>query len=120
MGSAAAQEEIKPFSRRILGGEKVDIRQHPWQVALNIKIEGKIYLCGASVVAQKWVLTAAHCFGRSIQTGDVRAKAGTTDYMATGLWLEIQRVVVHEAYDHKTQENDIALIKLKMCSGAGE
>jgi secreted trypsin-like serine protease len=43
----------------------------------------------------------------------VRAKAGATDYIAAGVWLEIERVVVHEAYNPKTQQNDIALIKLK-------
>jgi len=29
-----AQEVIKPAGRRIVGGEKTDVWQHPWQVAL--------------------------------------------------------------------------------------
>jgi trypsin len=108
-----AQEEIKPFGRRIVGGERTDIKQHPWQVALNVKIDGETYLCGGSIIAQRWVLTAAHCFGPAHEMGDVRAKAGVTDYEATGMWLQIERVVVHDHYNRKTQENDIALIKLK-------
>jgi trypsin len=111
-GGVAAQEEIKPFKRRIVGGEKTDIKQHPWQVALNVKIEGETYLCGGSMIAQRWVLTAAHCFRKSTLSGDVRAKAGATDYVSDGTWLNVQRVIVHEAYDPKTQENDIALVKL--------
>ncbi|PWT85715.1 MAG: hypothetical protein C5B58_02620 [Acidobacteria bacterium] len=31
-----AQESIKLSSRRIVGGESTDIKQHPWQVALTI------------------------------------------------------------------------------------
>ena len=40
------EEVIKPAGRRIVGGEKTDIKQHPWQVALDIKIDGRTYLCG--------------------------------------------------------------------------
>jgi hypothetical protein len=39
--SASAQEEIRPDGRRIVGGEKTDIKRHPWQVALNIKLNGQ-------------------------------------------------------------------------------
>jgi len=112
-GSTAAQEEIRPLNRRIVGGEKTDIKQHPWQVALNVQIDGQDYLCGGSIIAQLWVVTAAHCFGKSTAPRDVRAKAGVTDYITAGVWLDVERVVVHEAYEPKTQQNDIALIKLK-------
>jgi len=110
---ALAQDEIRPFNRRIVGGERTDISQHPWQVALNIKIEGRDYLCGGSIIRPLWIVTAAHCFGGSAKADDVRVKAGSTDYMHAGVWLEIERVVVHEAYNRTTQQNDIALIKLK-------
>lgn len=112
-GSTAAQEEIRPLNRRIVGGEKTDIKQHPWQVALNVQIDGQDYLCGGSIIAQLWVVTAAHCFGKSTVPRDVRAKAGVTDYITAGAWLDVERVVVHEGYEPKTQRNDIALIKLK-------
>jgi trypsin len=113
VGSASAQEEIRPLNRRIVGGAKTDIKQHPWQVALNVGMNGQEYLCGGSIIAQRWVVTAAHCFGKAIAPGHVRAKAGVTDYITTGVWLDVERVIVHEAYDAKTQQNDIALIKLK-------
>jgi Protein of unknown function (DUF5131) len=31
--SASGKEEIRPDGRRIVGGEKTDIKRHPWQVA---------------------------------------------------------------------------------------
>jgi secreted trypsin-like serine protease len=109
-GVALAQEEIKPFERRIVGGEKTDIRQHPWQVALRFK---STFFCGGSIIAQKWILTAAHCFKYSASGGDWRAKAGATNHATMGVWSEVERVIVHERYNPTTYENDIALIKLK-------
>ena len=108
--AALAQEPIKPFNRRIVGGEKTDIRQHPWQVALQFKGN---FFCGGSIIGQRWVLTAAHCFKLSARGGDWRAKAGATNHATSGVWAEVERVIVHEKYNPTTYENDIALIKLK-------
>lgn len=109
--AGVAQEVVKPFGRRIVGGEKTDIRQHPWQVALQFKGN---FFCGGSIIGQRWVLTAAHCFGVSKRGGDWRAKAGATNHATGGAWAEVERVIVHEKYNPTTYENDIALIKLKL------
>ncbi len=109
----AAQEVVTPFGRRIVGGEKTDIKQHPWQVALDVKIKGKSYLCGGSIIADRWVLTAAHCFQRTTNPGEVKVKAGVTNYVTTGVWSNVEGVVIHEDYDTKTHENDLALVKLR-------
>src|SRR5690349_8345167 len=92
-GPTLAQDEIRPLNRRIVGGERTDISQHPWQVALNVKIEDGDYLCGGSIIGALWIVTAAHCFGGgAAKASDVRAKAGVTDYRAAGVWSEIERV----------------------------
>src|SRR5262249_29184296 len=71
--------------RRIVGGEDTDIKDHPWQVALSI--DGG--LCGGSIIAQNWVLTAAHCFASSSQAANVRVKAGVTDRNLGGAWIAV-------------------------------
>jgi secreted trypsin-like serine protease len=106
-----AQEPMRPFNRRIVGGQKVDIKQYPWQVALQFKGN---FFCGGSIIGDRWVLTAAHCFKLSARGGDWRAKAGATNYATAGTWVEIERVFVHEKYNPTTYENDIALIRLKL------
>ena len=102
-----------PGNRRIVGGEATTIEKHPWQVALNIKgLDGKTYLCGGSLINQRWILTAAHCVPTA-DAGATRVKAGVTDYIRDGNWLEVERVIPHASYNAGTSENDIALIKLK-------
>jgi trypsin len=104
-----AQQTMTPFNRRIVGGEQTDIKHHPWQVALTIGGA----LCGGSIIAQRWLLTAAHCVTPTPKLSEVRAKANATDYTRGGVWTGIERIVVHENYNPSTFENDLALIKLK-------
>lgn len=44
---------------RIVGGIDAKIEKYPWQVALM----GDSYLCGAIIINENWMLTAAHCAG---------------------------------------------------------
>ncbi|MGJ5074783.1 serine protease [Bradyrhizobium oligotrophicum] len=111
---AAAQEEIHPFEKRIISCEPSRIEDHNWQVAFSVKYpDGKTYLCGGSIIYGKWVLTAAHCFPTPDKPRDGRAKTGVTNIVLDGEWTEIARVVRHENYNAKTQENDLALVKLR-------
>src|SRR5262245_7456037 len=91
-GAAAAQ--TCKNDRRIVGGEKTTIQEHPWQVAIDVNGG----LCGGSIIAQNWVLTAAHCFNVFNDPKDVRVKAGVTSYKQS-LGATVERVVVHDKYN---------------------
>lgn len=112
--AASRADTACPKNRKVVGGEDTTVAEHPWQVMLRIGgADGT--LCGGSIVAQNWVLTAAHCFYSSSQPGDVTVKSGVTNYADEGDWIasKVERVVVHEAYNDGTQENDLALVKLQ-------
>jgi secreted trypsin-like serine protease len=102
-----AQQHPCDDPRRIVGGEDADIKDYPWQVALDIDGE----LCGGVIIAQKWVLTAAHCFD-SDDPRKVRVKAGATNYRIGGVWTPVDRIVL-DKFDARTKEDDLALVKLR-------
>merc|ERR1719481_2069196 len=47
---------------RVVGGEETEINKYPWMV--GILNQAKSQHCGASLIASRFVLTAAHCFDR--------------------------------------------------------
>jgi secreted trypsin-like serine protease len=114
--SAESQVEIKLGGRRIVGGEETDIREHLWQVALIVRQSKGPYLCGGAIVAQQWVLTAAHCLESSTLPTDIQAKAGATRYLSDGTWIAAERAITYPQYDQVSYEHDIALLKVKLGS----
>lgn len=106
--SGSAQEVCKD-PRKIVGGEDADLKNYPWQVALDV--DGA--LCGGTIIHRDWVLTAAHCFQVSKDPRSIRAKAGVSNYEVAGRWIAVDRVIVHGDYNPDTNEHDLALVKLK-------
>jgi secreted trypsin-like serine protease len=108
----------KPRSGRIVGGQEATPGAWPWQVYLEIGLGQDSGQCGGSMIAPDWILTAAHCVvddqDKPLPPGQVSGFAGIHDLNVTqgAQPLQVVQVIVHEAYDSDTDDNDIALLRL--------
>uniref|UniRef100_A0A158R5J4 Peptidase S1 domain-containing protein n=1 Tax=Syphacia muris TaxID=451379 RepID=A0A158R5J4_9BILA len=109
-----------PQSAKIVGGNKAVPYSWPWQVEVCTKSWGECdLLCGGSLIAPEWVLTAAHCVEDLEKYPDYFGiKIGTYDYSDDNEPGEVVRYV-DEIYRHPLfryplrHSNDIALIHIK-------
>jgi secreted trypsin-like serine protease len=94
-------------SPRIVGGEEVIPHSFPWQVSLQ---NPNGHWCGGSIINKHWIITAAHCY-----RSDLSVLAGIHDLSSPGTTTQkvnIEKYILHQAYNDVTTDNDIMLLKL--------
>ncbi|XP_034025378.1 suppressor of tumorigenicity 14 protein isoform X2 [Thalassophryne amazonica] len=103
---------------KIVGGSDAGAGSWPWQVSLQIERYG--HVCGGTLVSNRWLISAAHCFQDSdtIKYSDtrswraymgIRVMTSTNNGAAT---RQIRQIVLHPRYDQFTSDYDIALLEL--------
>ncbi|XP_034647761.1 trypsin-3-like [Trachemys scripta elegans] len=84
----------------------------PYQVALLRN--GRIY-CGGSLIAPKWVLTAAHCGRRIRRISSLRVHLGDYNLRVKEPTEQIRRIhnfFMHPGYNLRPRDNDFMLLEL--------
>ncbi len=109
-------------TNRIIGGNESASGQFPYMAALvrnNTQFLSNRQFCGASIIADKWLLTAAHCmydsFDNRISSDSFRVAVGFTNLRTEQPEeLTVSNYYLHPQYDHSDPfaRNDIALIEL--------
>lgn len=98
---------------RIVGGKETPPHRYPWMASLAD--ERMSPFCGASLINDRYLLTAAHCLSH-IAVRDIRVLLGHHNVKnLTGVTiLKVDNVVPHPDYtdDDPDQKYDIALIRL--------
>ncbi|CAM9735122.1 unnamed protein product [Rangifer tarandus platyrhynchus] len=79
---------------KIIGGHEAKPHSRPYMAYLQIQTPENILFCGGFLVRGDFVLTAAHCLGRTQQV------------------IAVRRAIPHPRYNDKTWTNDIMLLQL--------
>ncbi|KAM9848244.1 urokinase-type plasminogen activator-like [Aulostomus maculatus] len=106
---------------KIVGGSFTPIQSQPWVAAIFHQRHN--FLCGASLIAPCWVLTAAHCFSDGEATNIKRLSVylGKSTINDTDSVKEqkfrVEKMILHPKYNESNYNNDIALLKIKSRDG---
>jgi secreted trypsin-like serine protease len=93
----------------IVAGSVAALGQLPWQAALYFSNGTDTWFCGGSVISKVWIVTAGHCVEGAQRGTAITGVVNISDH-TTG--NEIYEMILHEAFNSSTLENDIALIAL--------
>ncbi|XP_006774520.1 PREDICTED: enteropeptidase [Myotis davidii] len=115
--SVACGEKMvaQEVSQKIVGGNNAGEGAWPWLTALAYN--GKL-LCGASLISNDWLVSAAHCvYGRNLEPSKWKAILGlhatsnlTSPQVVTRL---IDQIVINPHYNKRSKDSDIVMMHLE-------
>jgi trypsin len=101
---------------RIINGNQASPGEYPAQGYLELSTSSGTYVCGGSLVSNRYFLTAAHCATQpgtntALAASKFHVTLGSTNKHA-GTRYSVSARDVDGAYDHTGPDNDVALLTL--------
>jgi len=114
---SAQAKSTSDITTRIIGGTDTDPNDYPWTTALlfaNISNGFNAQFCGGTLIASRWVLTAAHCVNDFSSPNEIEVAIGINDLnnINNADRKTVVNIFMHPNYDTNSQDSDIALLEL--------
>lgn len=93
---------------RIVGGSDAQPGQLLFAASLESEQHGNF--CGATVISNRWIVSAASCLALH-WVGSFTVRVGSHTLGRGGVVHTVSHVILHERFDYNSRYNDIALIK---------
>ena len=121
-GQALAEDTgVVSDTEMVVGGTIAPEGKYPWQTRLYASMDDDKGRCGGTIIADQWVLTAAHCAVADpdaatniVPLNSIVVGYGSTDRTKTTK-IESEKILIHPDYLQQgiASNADLALIKLK-------
>ncbi|KAJ1523790.1 hypothetical protein ONE63_001621 [Megalurothrips usitatus] len=109
-----SQQPQQPHQRRhfgrIVGGEDGQIKDFPYQVAW---LFNNALHCGASIIGQDWLVSAAHCFPFGNATDGSSFRVGSSVAVSGGQLLLPLAFYQHPGWSSRGLDLDIGLVRIE-------
>ncbi|KAM9165791.1 prostasin-like isoform 2-T2 [Pangshura tecta] len=115
----AEESQDQTVFSRIIGGHNAKKGQWPWQVSVQKYDDEKSeyhHICGGSLISAQWVVSAAHCFHRSLPYSQYQLVLGVHQLLNPSpnqVLAKVQKIILHPRYNRRSFVADIALVRLK-------
>lgn len=98
---------------QLVNGISTSIDKYPY--ACSMRMDNQ-HMCGASIISNSYLLTAAHCLAPLSNTRSVTVVCGTSYLNSGGNIYPVEKIIVHPQYDRNARGRaagyDIGLIKV--------
>ncbi|TSK22683.1 Urokinase-type plasminogen activator [Bagarius yarrelli] len=108
-------ERILKQKFKIVGGSRASIESQPWLASI---FKEDLFICGGTLIAPCWVLSATHCFplGKRTRKDQYSVYLGKDATNKTDLGkeqkFEVAKLVLHPDFNSDDFNNDIALLRI--------
>ncbi|XP_020806358.1 serine protease Hayan-like isoform X2 [Drosophila serrata] len=110
-----SNDRMKSLTPHILGGVPVELGVYPHMAAIAYTTFGTVdFRCGGSLIASRYVLTAAHCVNSDntipsfVRLGTVNIENPESGYQD----INVANLNIHPDYVSSSKYNDIAILEL--------
>ncbi|KAM5159305.1 transmembrane protease serine 11C-like [Callospermophilus lateralis] len=106
--TCCGQRTITRSGNKIAGGQDAEEGEWPWQASLQ---QNSVHRCGATLISNNWLVTAAHCFIKENNPKDWNVSFGLL-LSDPKTQRTIKDIIIHENYHYPAHDNDIAVVHL--------